>query len=137
LSAPFARLSARLILGRRRSFTPLNALHAAFWTTDYPVSALLPMASLVVQARALPFEAIKTPALIIQSPGDQVVDARQTSAVAKRWGGPATLFDPGDIGDPHGHVVAGDALSPKTTGHLAEVIIDWFTKNNQHSEIKP
>lgn len=136
LTAPLARLSARLTLGRRRSFVPINALHAAYWTTDYPVRALLPMASLVAHARTLPFEAISTAALFIQSPGDQVVDARQTSAVAARWGGPAVVLDPGDIDDPYGHVVAGDALSPKTTGHLAEIIVDWFNKTNQHSDIK-
>ena len=56
LTAPLARLSARLILGRRRSFAPMNTLNAAYWTTEYPVSALLPMASPVAQARSLPFE---------------------------------------------------------------------------------
>lgn len=136
LTAPLARLSARLILGRRRSFAPLNALHAAYWTTDYPVCALLPVASLVAKARLLPLETIATPTLFIQSPEDQVVDARQTSAVAARWGGPATILDPGDIGDPYGHVIAGDALSPQTTDRLAKIIIDWFNKANQYSDIK-
>jgi alpha-beta hydrolase superfamily lysophospholipase len=131
LTAPLAHLSARLILGRRRSFVPMNALHAAYWTTEYPVSSLLPVASLVAQVRALPFESIATPALFIQSPADQVVDARQTSAVAARWGGTATIVDPGEIGDPYRHVAAGDALSPKTTDRLAETILDWFRKTNQ------
>ncbi|WP_426125365.1 alpha/beta hydrolase [Pararhizobium sp. PWRC1-1] len=136
LTAPLARLSSRLILGRRRSFAPLNALHAAYWTTDYPVCALLPVASLVAKARSLPFETIPTPTLFIQSPADQVVDARQTSAVAARWGGPADILDPGEIGDPYGHVAAGDVLSPKTTDRLADIIIDWFNKANQWSDIK-
>jgi alpha-beta hydrolase superfamily lysophospholipase len=136
LTAPLAHLSARLILGRRRSFVPMNALHAANWTTDYPVSSLLPVASLVAQVRALPFERIATPTLFIQSPRDQVVDPRQTSAVAARWGGRVAIVDPGDIGDPYSHVVAGDALSPDTTDRLAETIIVWFKKNNQQSDIK-
>ena len=131
LTAPFAGLSARLILGRQRSFLPVNALHAAYWTTDYPVLSLLPVASLVKQARALRFETIRTPALFIQSAGDQVVDARQTSTVAARWGCSVTMLDPGAIGDPHGHVVAGDALSPETTDRLAADIIDWFNKTDQ------
>lgn len=131
LTAPLAGLSARLLLGRRRSFVPVNALHAACWTTEYPVSSILPVASLVAQVRALPFEEISTPVLFIQSARDQVVDARQTSAVAARWGGPAAILDPGEIGDPHGHVPAGDALSPKTTDRLAKSIIDWFSKTNQ------
>ncbi|WP_428428767.1 alpha/beta hydrolase [Pararhizobium sp.] len=128
LTAPLARLSARLILGRRRSFVPLNTLHAAYWTTDYPVRALLPMASLVAKARRLPFETIATPTLFIQSPGDQVVDARQTSAVATRWGGPTIMLDPGALSDPYAHMVAGDALSPQTTGQITKDIINWFNK---------
>jgi pimeloyl-ACP methyl ester carboxylesterase len=126
LTAPFARVSARLLLGKRRGFVPLSALHAAYWMTDYPVSALLPMADLIKEIRGLPFEKIGTPALFIQSAKDQVVDPLQTARVARRWGGPATLVDPGDVGDPYGHVVAGDALSPKTTEAIAKDIRKWF-----------
>lgn len=136
LTAPLARLSARLILGHHRSFAPLNALHAAYWSTDYPVCALLPMASLVAKARSLPFETIPTPTLFVQSPGDQVVDARQTAAVVARWGGPATMLDPGAVGDPYGHVVAGAALSPQTTAQITKDIINWFNKLSQHSDIE-
>ncbi|WP_455271382.1 alpha/beta hydrolase [Rhizobium herbae] len=136
LTAPLARLSARLLLGRSRSFVPMNVLHAAYWTTEYPVASLLPVASLVAQVRALPFERIGTSTLFIQSPGDQVVDARQTSAVAARWGGPASTLDPGEIGDPYGHVVAGDALSPTTTRRIAEEIINWFRQTRQNLDLK-
>ncbi|WP_349434443.1 alpha/beta fold hydrolase [Pararhizobium sp. A13] len=131
LTAPFARASARLLLGQRRGFVPLNALHAAYWTSEYPVSALLPMAALVKQVRGLPFEKIGTPVLFIHSAKDQVVDPLQTARIAKRWGGPATLLDPGDIGDPYGHVIAGDALSPKTTAAIAADIIKWFNSRQQ------
>ncbi len=135
LTAPLASLSARLILGRRRSFTPLNALHASYWTTEYPVSALLPMAVLVAQARALPFGNIRVPVLFIRSPADRVVDATQTDAVAARWGGPATILDPGNVDDPHGHVIAGDALSPSTTNRIAEDTLNWFRKVKQITDI--
>jgi alpha-beta hydrolase superfamily lysophospholipase len=131
LTAPFAWASSRLFLGRRRGFIPLNPLHATYWTMDYPVSALLPMAALVKQVRSLPFERIGTPALFIHSARDQVVDPAQTARVARRWGGPATLLDPGDIGDPCGHVIAGDALSPKTTAAIAADIIKWFSNIQQ------
>lgn len=125
LTLPFAGLSARLILGRRRTFMPSNALHAAYWTSDYPVSALLPMAALVKRVRALHFENIRTAALFVRSSSDQVVDATQTDAIAARWGGPATVIDPGAVGDPHGHVIAGDALSPTTTNQVVEDILAW------------
>lgn len=126
LTTRLAGLAARLILGRSRSFMPLNPLHSACWTTEYPVSALLPMAALVAEVRALPFETIQVPAMFVRSPRDQVVDSAQTDIVAARWGGPAALLDPGEIGDPYGHVVAGDALSPSTTDRIAENILNWF-----------
>ncbi|WP_438748347.1 alpha/beta hydrolase [Pararhizobium sp. O133] len=128
LTAPLAAMSARLILGPRRSVIPRNDLHAAYWTTNYPVRALLPMARLVKIVSALPFERITAPALFLHSPRDQVIDPNRTRIVAERWGGTATLLDPGDIGDSHGHVIAGDALSPKTTDSLVEVILNWFRK---------
>ncbi|HTO31319.1 MAG TPA: alpha/beta hydrolase [Pararhizobium sp.] len=135
LTAPLAAMSARLILGPRRSFIPRNDLHAAYWTTNYPVGALLPMARLVRIVSALPFEKITTPALFLHSPRDQVIDPNRTRVVTERWGGPATLLDPGDIGDPHGHVIAGDALSPQTTELLVAVILNWFRKVDQRAEI--
>lgn len=135
LTAPLAAMSARLILGPRRSFVPRNDLHAAYWTTSYPVRALLPMARLVKIVSTLPFESITAPALFLHSPRDQVIDPNRTRTVAERWGGPATLLDPGDIGDPHGHVIAGDALSPKTTDSLIEIILKWFRKTVQQSDI--
>jgi alpha-beta hydrolase superfamily lysophospholipase len=131
LTAPFAAASARLLLGPRRGFVPSNALHAAYWTNHYPVAALLPMAALVRQVRGPPFERIATPVLFIHSPKDQVVDPVETAGIARRWGGPATLLDPGDIGDPFGHVIAGDALSPKTTAAIAADIIKWFNNISQ------
>ena len=128
LTIPFGGMLSRLILGRQRSFTPLNALHGHYWTTRYPVSALLPMARIVRIANALAFEAMRMPALFIHAPDDQVVDARRTLDVAGRWGAPATVIDPGAVGDPNRHVVAGDALSPATTETLADVITKWIRK---------
>ncbi len=135
LTAPLAAVSARLILGPHRSFAPRNDLHAAYWTTSYPVRALLPMARLVKIVSTLPFESITAPALFLHSPRDQVIDPNRTRIVAERWGGPATLLDPGDIGDPHGHVIAGDALSPNTTESLIGIILNWFRKDVQKADI--
>lgn len=89
------------------------------------------MAALVRQVRGLSFERIVTPVLFIHSPKDQVVDPVETAGIARRWGGPATLLDPGDIGDPFGHLIAGDALSPKTTAVIAADIIKWFNNTAQ------
>ncbi|WP_244484305.1 MULTISPECIES: alpha/beta hydrolase [unclassified Rhizobium] len=135
LTAPLAAMTARLILGPHRSFTPRNDLHAAYWTTRYPVRALLPMARLVKIVSTLSYENIRVPALFLHSSRDQVIDHSRTQVVAERWGGQATLLDPGDIGDPHGHVIAGDALSPNTTKSLIGIILNWFRKDVQKADI--
>lgn len=121
-----AKPLVRLLVGPRRGFVPLNAAHAALWTTDYPVEALFPMARLVHLANRAPVETIDLPALFVRSPADQVVDARATDAIAARWGGPKAVIDPGPVGDPFAHVIAGDALSPATTEPLAQRITQWL-----------
>ncbi|MDO9416950.1 alpha/beta hydrolase [Pararhizobium sp.] len=126
LTVPWSNKLARAVLGARRSFTPLNALHASLWTTEYPVGVLLPMAELVKRVAALSFSEVRTPTLFVYSPQDQVVDATATDAVVKRWGGITGTIDPGAVEDPFRHVIAGDALSPAATTGLAEKISDWL-----------
>lgn len=126
LTWPFARGLARLAIGKRRSFDPINAAHAAGWTTSYPVEALLPMARIAANARRSAVERIRIPALFVRSPKDQVVVPAATDRLAARWGGPHAVLDPGPVGDPSSHVIAGDALSPETTGPLAEAITAWL-----------
>ncbi|KQV34317.1 MULTISPECIES: alpha/beta fold hydrolase [unclassified Rhizobium] len=129
LTGPFSRLLARLIIGKERAFEPRNDLHAAYWTNSYPVEALLPMAALVKRVAAIAFEKASVPALFIASPRDTVVDPKRTADVARRWGGPVTMIDPGEIGDIDFHLPAGDALSPGSTQRLAAELIKWIRNN--------
>lgn len=126
LAMPFGGSIARLVIGPRRGFEPRNALHAARWTTEYPVEALIPMAHLVRLAARVPVETIDTPALFLCSPYDTVVRPDLTARIAARWGAPAQIIDPGEVEDPNHHVIAGDALSPSTTQPLAARITVWL-----------
>jgi pimeloyl-ACP methyl ester carboxylesterase len=126
LTTPVAPQLSRLLLGESRGFTAYNDRHAAHWTTRYPTSALLPMAALVKLSVESPVEQIKTPALFLYSSLDQVIRPDKVRAVAGRWGGPHALFDVGKTGDPGNHVIAGDIISPATTGPLADRTIAWL-----------
>jgi hypothetical protein len=84
------------------------------------------MAALVKLSVNSPVEQIKTPALFLYSSLDQIVRPDKVREVAGRWGGPHEIFDAGKTDDPANHVIAGDIISPGTTGPLADRTIAWL-----------
>ncbi|MGC4406978.1 alpha/beta fold hydrolase [Rhizobium rosettiformans] len=126
LTGPFGGSLARLIIGERTGFDPISPLNAHNWTTNYPVTALIPMAQSVRLASHTPVEEIRVPALFLQSVEDKVVRPERTAAVAARWGADHALVDPGPTGDANNHVIAGDTYSPETTEPIAKIILDWL-----------
>lgn len=115
LTAPFAARIVPLLIGHTRGFTPQNELQTRYWTNDYPVAALLPMAALVAEARRLPVETIGTPTFFLYDPEDRIVSSRATDRIYQRWGGPKARAAPGLVEDINRHVIAGDAYSPSGT----------------------
>ncbi|WP_338036656.1 alpha/beta hydrolase [Arvimicrobium flavum] len=128
LTQPWGRHIAELVIGPERGFTPQNQLSATYWTSRYPTAALLPMAALTLAARRAPVETIKVPALFVFSDNDQVVRPDLTRKVAQRWGALHEIVRVEDSDDPQHHVIAGDALSPSTTGRLTGAIVNWVRK---------
>lgn len=127
LTFPGARVWLPWITGPRRSFTPRNDAQAQHWTTDYPVTALLPMAALVRYAYSRDFAAASVPALFYFSDDDQVVRAARTRKVAGEWGGPVrrVVQGPGPGIDAMAHVITGDIISPATTEIAIAMMRDW------------
>lgn len=126
LTLPFARELAHLVMGETRSFEPGTDLQRLYWTTTYPVDAILPMAEVVKLAANAPVEQTKTPALFLISPDDQVVQPAITRSVANRWGGAHRLVEVQDVEDPSKHVLAGQAMSPSTTEPLSKLATEWL-----------
>lgn len=128
LTFPAARIWLPLVAGEERPLEPRSDLQANFWTTRYPVTALLPMAALVQVVGDLDLSQIEVPALFWFSLDDQVVRPDRTEAAAERWGGPITLrtvtMGPGD--DPNSHVLTGEALSPGQTDIAIEEMTAWI-----------
>jgi alpha-beta hydrolase superfamily lysophospholipase len=131
LDMPLARYWGPLVAGASRSFTPENPRHAAHWTTEYPTTALFPMAALVREGRNLNVTAITVPALFIYSPADQVIDPARIPPVVAAWGGPTQVEEitVGDGDDPYAHVIAGDILSPGQTAAVTGLILTWIEGN--------
>ncbi|MEL7463427.1 MAG: alpha/beta fold hydrolase [Pseudomonadota bacterium] len=128
LTAPLARQLLPLAFGEERSWEPLNDGQAEWWTTRYPLTAVLPMAAAVEEARSVEAEGIATPALFIFAEADQVVDHAATREIAARWGGPVSLerIELGPNDDPFAHVIAGDILSPDQTAPIAAILLSWI-----------
>lgn len=126
LTIPFAKQLSRLVLGETRSFEPETDLQRLFWTTAYPVEAILPMAEIVKLAVETPVESVNIPALFLISPEDKVVIPAITRDIAARWGGPHRLVEVDGVEDPSRHVLAGAAMSPGTTDRLADLVTNWL-----------
>ena len=127
LDAPFVAVWGPLVAGAERSFVPVNADHAKWWTTRYPTAALFPMATLMRHVRAMDPAAARVPALFLTAPDDRVVDPATTAAIAAAWGADMvaehvalTAAD-----DPWGHVLAGRVLSPGQTAPMVALILAW------------
>ena len=127
LDLPLAPVWGPWVAGAERSFVPVNADHARYWTLRYPTAALFPMAALVRQARTLDLAAATMPLLLIHAAADQVTDPARLQAVADGWGGTVSREEremtAGD--DPYAHVIAGDILSPGQTEAVIARIVDW------------
>ncbi len=129
LTLPAARYWVPLIAGQRRSFEPRNDGQAEFWTTDYPSTAVFPMAALVKAVREINYEQTSVPALFAFSAADQVVRPDITTQIMADWGGPTARFDPGEMtaaDDPLAHVIAGDIMSPSKTEATVTAMRAWI-----------
>lgn len=127
LDLPAARYWGPVVAGATRSFNPVNEGHGKYWTSQYPTTALFPMAALVRAAKTLDLSAAKAPLMVIYSPQDLVVDAEKALAAVASWGADVRL-EPRELAkgdDPYFHVIAGDILSPGQTAGTVALILDW------------
>ena len=116
---PWGALVARVVVGPQRCFEAENEEQERHWTTCYPTSALLPMMALVEHVRTSDLSRVEAPAFVAYSPDDQVVDPREIERLFPTLGSSVKeLHVVEGGGDPAGHILAGDILSPATTGEM-------------------
>ena len=124
-----ARVWVPWIAGAERSFEPINAGQATYWTTRYPTVATVSMGTLLRETRARDYSGVDIPALFMFADTDQVISAPAARRFAQGWGGETTLIPvavPEEGGDPFHHVIAGDILSPALTDRAVEDITNWL-----------
>jgi esterase/lipase len=127
LLLPWGEQIAKAIIGPERSWEPLNAEQARYWTYSYPTEALLPMMGLVDLVRDGDLEAVNRPVLVIYSPNDQVVSPQAIEETFARFGSPEKeIISVAESQDPSNHVLAGNILAPDDTATIAEIILSFL-----------
>ncbi len=116
-----------LVAGPRRTWEPINEGHARYWTSDYPISALIPMMESVRLARRAALGRITAPTMIIYSREDTVVDSRLIERHIDRIGSEYLTVWPVSRSESSArHVLAGDILAPESTDRIAGRIIEFI-----------
>ena len=116
LTWPGRKLVLKAAVGDTREWEPANEGQSTFWTWRYPSSALLPMMDLVRLVELSDVSRITTPALLITSPNDEVINSATAQERFADFG--STRRDTWlieQVGDASNHVLAGDILSPENT----------------------
>lgn len=132
LTWPWGRQIARIVIGKERGVTPENKGHEHYWTTRYPVAALLPMMGLVNLVRKLDLSKIRVPGLVIYSPQDQIIHVPALEKAFKQMGCVRKkLVAFTGSADPGRHILAGDIFSPATTDELADMIVSFVQESDQ------
>jgi esterase/lipase len=114
---------ASLVAGQTRSWTPQNDLQARYWSTTYPMAAVIEMMRLVKYVRAsLPLQ-LEQSVLTIYSPADTVVDTgwiikgfEQLDSRRKQ------LVEIAGSADQSNHILAGDIMAPENNASITDLI---------------
>jgi esterase/lipase len=120
---------AYLVVGETRSWKPFNELQAKYWSTTYPMDAVVEMMRLVDYVRSkLPLR-LEQDLLVFYSPADTVVETDRTVEAFGEIDSPhkQLIVIPAST-DPSNHVIAGNIMSPENNGLVVEDIVDFVRK---------
>jgi esterase/lipase len=114
---------AKFAIGTTRSWTPSNDLQGRYWTTAYPMEAIVEMMRLVKYLRSRLPLSIDQRLLTIYSRHDGGVDPDATLAALGRIDAPQNAtWEFTGTADPDHHVLIGDILSPASNERAARAI---------------
>ena len=134
LTLPWGVAIAERLNGPTYSFEPSSPDHGRYWTTSYPVRVTAEMMSLVDLVNRFDPARIDVPVLYLRSDRDRVIDMSAADRFFDRLG--STLKEKRLVtgsDDPWGHVIAGDILSPSSTGDVATMIVEFARSLEQRA----
>ena len=120
---------AAVVAGETRSWTPQNELQARYWSTTYPMAAVIEMMRLVKYVRtSLPL-ALEQSVLTIYSPADSVVDIDWIIKGFDQLDSPRKeLVEIAGSADQSNHVLAGDIMAPENNSPITELISNFVVE---------
>ena len=125
--APGGRLLTWLTLGSEHCWEPSNELQARYWTTCYPMAAIIEVMRLVDRARQTIVAELEQSVLVFYSPNDNVVSPTAIVDTYESLDVPrkriVAVHDAGDMGS---HVIVGDILSPNKTAEITAQILEFI-----------
>ena len=131
LAWPWGGQIAGVVIGKERVVLPENQGHEQYWSTRYPVTALLPMMGMVKLVRGLDLSKICVPCLVIYSPQDQSIHTPSLEHAFNQMGCLRKRLVPfTGSADPGQHILAGDIFSPGTTEELADMIVSFVLESD-------
>jgi len=119
---------AYLVSGQTRSWTAQNELQERYWSTTYPMDAVIEMMRLVKYVRGkLPMR-LEQSVLTIYSPADTVVDIDWVIKGFEQLDSPRKqLVEIPASSDMSNHVLAGDIMSPENNIPVTGYIVEFVT----------
>lgn len=134
LTWPGGAQLAYLVAGTTRSWTPSNALQKRYWSTTYPMDAVVEMMRLVKYVRGKLPQRLEPSLLVMYSPEDNVVDTGRIVAAYEQIDSPqkALIRVPGS-GDPSNHVLAGDILAPQNNKTVAGDVVRFIVPDGDRA----
>ncbi len=125
--APGGRLLTWLTAGSEHCWNPDNELQARYWTTCYPMAAIIEVMRLVDRARRTVAAELEQSLLVFYSPDDEVVSPAAIVDTFEAMDVPrkkiVAIQDAEDRGN---HVLAGDILSPGRTDEIVAQILEFI-----------
>ena len=116
LTLPMSETWIPWILGRERHWQPENDLVAKYWSSRYPIQAIIEMQKVVDWFRKQRLGIYKTPLALMYMRNDPTIDASAAVRAFRSWGGNPKQLIPVTIdGDKAEHVFAGNLATVDRT----------------------
>jgi esterase/lipase len=118
---------AYLVAGQTRSWEAQNELQERYWSTTYPMAAVIEMMRLVKYVRGrLPMQ-LEQSVLTIYSPADTVVDIDWIIRGFEQLDSPRKqLVEIAGSEDQSNHILAGNIMAPENNLPVTETIVDFI-----------